>query len=438
MIQCGMCEVEITPPLGNSIPGYFHDRISTGIKDSLKAKALVLEVAGSLVALIALDCIDLPRQVVTGIRDRISRFTTIPPSCVMVSATHTHTGPPIYNSTFFNVNGVYMIWLVEKAADAVILAYAQRREAQIGYGFGHEDKIAFNRRFFMNDGTVRTNPGVGNPLIDRSTGPIDPQVIVIRIDDMYGNPIGVLTNYACHTDVVGGTEYSADYPGELALVLQKVLGDNVVSLFLMGASGNINHYDVIGAVASDYEAPAAHYKKMGRILAGEVLKVREKVQSVDDLQLAARQVMFHVEYRKPTQREIEAARQTILATPQDEIAYNFALELLEAAKSDEPSCVEIEIQAMRLGQLAIVGLPAEIFVEFGLEIKRKSPFPLTLVNQLSNGSTSGYVCTREAYEQGGYEPLITSNNKLTIHAGETFVRHALKLLNDLYIYKREG
>lgn len=241
----------------------------------------------------------------------------------------------------------------------------------------------------------------------------------------------MLTNYSCHTDVVGGTEFSADYPGELSIKLKQELGDGVISLFLMGASGNINHANAVGGTEADYDPSLAHYKKMGRILAWEVLKVREKIKTLVDLQVDVRQTMFSVDYRKPTEEDVEAVRQIQSEALSPAIKANFAKELLKAEKSGDSSFVMVEIQVIRLGELVIVGLPGELFVEFGHELKEKSPFGLTLVNELCNGSANGYICTRIAYKQGGYEPIITSHNRLAVNAGELFVQHTLQLLNDL-------
>ncbi|WP_262679750.1 neutral/alkaline non-lysosomal ceramidase N-terminal domain-containing protein [Paenibacillus sp. J5C2022] len=436
MIRCGMVELDITPPLGNTIPGYFYVRQSTGIRDPLYAKALVMESGGTQVAFVSLDCLTLTRSVVIRIRERIHAETGISPSNVMVSATHTHTGPPVKSNTIFEANHEYLDWMADKAADAAIMAYRTRREAQVGFASGHEEDIAFNRRFRMNDGTVKTNPGIGNPQVHCATGPIDPEVSVMRIDDTAGNPIGVVTNYACHTDVVGGTEYSGDYPGELSAVIKKVLGAEVVSLFMMGASGNINHIDVQGGCSDDNASLSRHYEKMGRILAGEVVKVREKIRtSPDSVKLEIRQSFFPMEYRAPTDSEVSAARTTLRTVSPQDVEHAFAKELLEAAEMKD-GAVEIEIQAVRIGDYAVIGLPAELFVEFGLEIKDKSPFRMTFINELCNGSVDAYLCTREAYRQGGYEPRITSKNRLVEEAGEIMVKQSLELLQRMTVPDR--
>lgn len=427
MLKCGMHEVNITPSLGNWIPGQFEERHSTGVKDDLFAKSLVIETDSDVMAFIALDALDIAREQVMEIRNRVAAYTTIPADNVMVSATHIHTGGPVIPGLAGSVDSNYLQDLVEKAADAAIIAYQSRTGARVGFGRGHEPDIAFNRRFFMKDGSVETNPGIGNPDIDRPTGPIDPDVLVIRIDDIAGNPIGVVTNYACHTDVVGGTEYSADYPGELSRVLKQTLGDHIVSLFMQGSSGNINHIDVSGKLNSRHPN---HYRKMGRILAGEVLKVREKIETSDVLSLGMKQVFFPVSFRHPSDQEIRQAEEVLQSNDDNIVEEAFARQIMKILEDDQTS-TEIEVQVAKLGPLAVVGLPAEIFVEFGLAIKEKSPFTFTIINELCNGSAFGYVCTQEAYRQGGYEPRIKHYSRLAEDAGDRFVEEALGLLNKL-------
>src|SRR5690606_15026234 len=125
-------------------------------------------------------------------------------------------------------------------------------------------------------------------------------------------------------------------------------------------------------------------------------------------------------YRKPTEEQVQDARHILETKAAEDVECNVARELLAAAESDETS-VEVEIQVIRVGEFAVAGLPGELFVEFGREIKEKSPFPLTLINELCNGSATGYICTREAYQQGGYEPKPTSANKLAEDVGDILV-----------------
>lgn len=412
MTQCGVSEVVITPPLGSKIPGTFQERRVEEIKDDLYVKAVVIQSGNQLVAFAVVDALFILAREVRRISDRVYDFTGIPAEQIMISATHTHTGPPIWPGW----DESYLDQFVIKAADAIILAYRRLQPVKIGFGRGYEDTIAFNRRYWMKDGTVQTNPGFQHPQLVSRAGPSDPEVLVMRIDDVTGKPLAVVTNFACHPDTVGGREICADYPGELSRSLKKVLGERVVSLFLQGASGNINH--------NDYTQPRRitvnHYRKMGRILAREVLKVYESIDVIDvddTMDLVVKQSRFPMRYRYPTDEEIRGAKATLQSNDVAELERMFAVRLLEILENPQQEA-EMEIQLFCIGDMAVIGLPGELFAEFGLELKSMGSFPYTMVNTLCNGTNTGYVCTREAYEQGGYEPRLRNLSRNRPGTGE--------------------
>ncbi|WP_127586809.1 neutral/alkaline non-lysosomal ceramidase N-terminal domain-containing protein [Paenibacillus koleovorans] len=434
MLQCGMYETVITPPIGSSIPGYLTERKNTHTIDDLYAKALVLATDSSTLALVVLDALYVRKSESDRIRERVEQFTGIPRQHIMVSATHTHTGGPIRPGFDQSLNASYLDYMVERAADAVIQAYNERRPATMGLGIGYEHEISFNRRYYMADGTVRTNPGFQHPQLDRPTGPIDPEVLVVRLDDENGKPIGVVTNFACHTDTVGGTGICADFPGELSRSLKGALGERVVSLFVLGACGNINHLDFTKPA---FSIQPEHYRKMGRILAAEVLRTREKIEMIaqqqqqqSTLPIAALHSEFELVYRMPDAAAVADAERT-LQSANASVADRFFAEELLYVKNNPIDSVPIEIQVFRLADLVIAGLPGEIFVEFGLSIKQSSPFAYTMINTLCNSSTTGYVCTRDAFVQGGYEPKLRNVHRNPPQAGEWFVEHAVRLIRGL-------
>lgn len=358
------------------------------------------------------------------IRRRVREHTGIAEERIMVSATHTHTGGPVKDGFAGKLDEAYTRFLSLQAADAAILAYRSRREARIGFGRGHEAEIAFNRRFFMKDGSVRTNPGIGNPDIDRPEGPIDPEVLVVRIDDANGRPIGVISNYALHLDTVGGSLNSGDYAGEISRIVKRTLGSDVVSLFLLGACGNINHVDTSGRIPRR----ADHYLFLGQVLAGEILKVHAKINTSQTGRPDVRQTVFPLDYRVPTEEQLEWARGIRRQEAAGKVDAAMANQLFSLAEDGGPTRRDIEIQTIRLGELAIVGVPGELFVEFGLQLKAASPFPFTLINELANGSGNGYICTRAAFAGGGYEPRLTTSSRWPEETGERMVEEALRLL----------
>jgi neutral ceramidase len=268
MIRCGMSETDITPQLGLPIPGYLNARFADGIKDNLYAKAAVFRRDDETAALISIDALDFEAEDVKRIRERVYEFTKIPEQNVMVCLTHTHTGGPVVNCFGTKRDEAYISFLIEKAAEAVASADSKLKPVKLGFGKGKAENIAFNRRYVMKDGSVKTNPGRKNPNVQKPAGPVDPDLTMMIITDTDDRPLGAVVNFACHLDTVGGNEFCADYPGELSRILKAVYGKDFCTLFLNGFSGNINHIDIHAESKPD----PYHYKKMGAVLAGEVIK----------------------------------------------------------------------------------------------------------------------------------------------------------------------
>jgi hypothetical protein len=431
LVKVGLAEVNITPPLGNQIPGYGpKERLSTGVRDELYVKAMAIESADTSLAFIVIDIISLELDSCERIRKRVQEATGIPAGNVMVACTHTHTGAPRPEGEY--ALRYYPI-LEDKAADAAIIAYARREEASVGFGRGYEDTISFNRRFYMKDGTVQTNPGVLNPNIDRPEGPIDPEVLVMRIDNAQGEPIGVVSNYSVHTDCVGGTEYSGDYPAYISRTIKQLYGESVVSLFFQGACGNLNHIDVSGRIDAKL---VPHRVRMGNRLGLEIAKVRDLTKtSADEVLLSTASRFVTVSARALRAHEIEWAHHKLAELDGMTKESMTARQLMEKARAERHLQFQgkplptraYEIQVSAIGDLAIVALPSEMFVEFGLEIKDKSPFAYTIINELSNGSGLGYVCTPQACDHGGYEP---TGALFSEEAGGRFVQAAIDLLHE--------
>lgn len=415
MIKCGLSEMVITPAFGLSIPGYLLDRKATGLKDDLFVKAMVLENDSGIAAIVSLDAIAIDKEDVKEIRRRIFELTGIPKSNVMVCATHTHTGSPVISIFNSRRDDEYVSLLIKKSGDAVACAYKNMQPVKIGFGVGKEESIAFNRRFIMKDGSLRTNPGRGNQMIVRPAGPIDADVAVMRIDKLDGEPLGVITNYACHLDCLGGDEYSADYPGELSRYLKQLYGQHFISIFLTGACGNINHIDVVG---SD-KLHAGHYKRMGRILAGEVIKTREKIDTLESMDISIKHVNIQVSTREPSEQELKDAKAAVEKGDINSNEYIFGKSLLDYLKTRK-EYIDIEVQILCIGDLCITGLPGEIFVEFGFDIKTQSPYKYNMISTLTNGS-NGYVNTKESIVQGTYEAIYNGYTVLDSEAGYQMV-----------------
>lgn len=431
VLDVGVAQVDITPPVGMPLAGYYSTRLATGTHDPLHAKAIALRANGLTVALVACDLTNLPPEVVEQARGMIG----LPEGHVMISATHSHTAPVLRtNSSRASAYGgdlpvvaAYMEQLPKRIASAVQQAIEAARPAVVSWGKGHESSVAFNRRFHMQDGSVGWNPGKLNPGIVRPAGPIDPDLNVVYFATTTGQPLATYVNFALHLDTVGGTEFSADYPFALSQLLAKVKGP-MLTLFTMGTSGNVNHIDVTRKEPQKGHAEAA---RIGTVLAGEVIKTYTRLQpAVGPLRTNTANLLLQlapVTAEEIAQAKDIAAQVSAGRSPKflDTVAAFKTLDVVERAGKPWNA----EVQVIALGQdLAWVALPGEVFVELGQQIKRASPFRHTIVVELAHGPVT-YFPNDAAFPQGNYE-VVTSRGARG--SGERLVEAAIRQLKDLY------
>lgn len=435
--QVGRAAVVITPEPGTPMAGYYSIRLATGTHDDLQAKAIVLANNGRKAAMVACDLVAIAPHVVEEARKLASASTGIPPENIIVSATHSHTGPIITGrgARDANYGGAlpavkrYMESLPKKIAESIIKANSELAPARAAVGIGKEPSVAFNRRFHMKDGSVGWNPGKLNPNILRVAGPVDPDVAVALFETPSGKPLATYVNYALHLDTVGGTEWSADYPYTLARILGAAKGSDMMTMFTIGAAGNINHIDVSHNRPQKGHGEA---ERIGTVLAGEVLKTYTRLTPVDEAPLITRKETIKLDVAPVTPGDIDRAKTIAAKVGTSEsprfIDTVFAFKALDAAARQKQP-YETDIQVIALGkQVAWVSLPGEVFVELGQAIKQASPFPVTIVVELAHGPTT-YIPNRAAFPQGNYEVV---SSRCDIGSGERLVETAVKLLKEAY------
>lgn len=438
-LRVGAAAVVITPPPGTPMAGYYSERGAEGVHDDLYAKALVLEKDGTRAALVSLDLISTTRGIVMEARREIEKRTSIPGANVLISASHTHTGPE------FSSRGPrsaalggqsdlalrYSAELPGKIALAVQQAEKTLVAARLGLGRGKEEGIAFNRRFHMQDGRVGWNPGILNPNILKAAGPIDPEVAVAHFTTTDKKPLATCVNYAVHLDNVGGSKISADMPAVVAKLLGELHGPKAVTVYFTGCCGDVNHINVAwGAPQKGHEQAA----RMGIMLTAEVLRTFPLLKTSEPGTLQCKSAIVPLPLPKISAEEIEKARSV---AEQFRAAKGKGIPFLDSvnafkvldveARQGKPH--EVEVQVIALGRdIAWVSLPGEIFVELGLAIKQDSPFKHTQIGELANGSI-GYIPTRRAYTQGNYEVI---SARCAEGSGELLVDAAVRLLKELY------
>jgi hypothetical protein len=247
-----------------------------------------------------------------------------------------------------------------------------------------------------------------------------------------GRTIGALANYALH--YVGTPDaqcaISADYFGAFSTLLQRLRGEEFVAALSNGASGDINNIDVLGG-ARPKNDHYQHLERVAALIAAQALWAWNGATFSGDLPLHA--AMAEVTLRRrpaPAEADVARAREIDARVAAGESVLmgdrSFARRVLR--RSGETGDIPTWVQALRIGDLALVSAPGELFVELGLEIKRRSPFGQTIVLELANDGI-GYIPTRRAFDEGAYEPEASA---LCPGEGERIVETAVRLLEALH------
>jgi len=432
-LKLGKAVVDITPSPGTPMltpQSRPFVKLAEPAHDPLCVRAIVIELAGVKVAIAACDLTSIPNAMFDEARQRIVAATGIPADAIMISATHTHTAPQIRARFLGKVDDAarkkcldYIDALPGRIADAVIAADAALQPCRVSAGIGREETISFNRRFVMKNGSVMTNPGKDDPAlheqIARPAGPTDPEVGVVYFDSPDRHALATLVNFSLHLDTDGGAAPTADFAGTLHQRLAAARGPEMLSLFAIGAAGNINHYNLLDPQHPTRVKGHEESARIGNKLADAVLETYPRLQPLDATSLRfGRQTVV-----------IELPREKGLAlAAQHKNAPLFFDGEVDVHNETGRQWFEAEVQVIALGsELAWVGLPGEMFVEFGLALKLASPYRYTMIHELANRSI-GYVPNLRAYPEGAYETLAT---RCAPGSGEDLVAAATQLLVSL-------
>lgn len=443
-LRAGAGRAVITPELGSHIAGYFEDRLAQDVHDDLHANALVLESGDTSLAIVVCDLIDLVLDDTERAKALAQERTGIPAENIFLACTHTHFGP----TTSHGVNVVegidYMDWIPGRIADSVKIAQNRLRPAQLAHASGHCAEEGHNRRYVMKDGTIVTNPGTLNPEVVKAAGPNDPEVGLLVALDENRDPIAVLANYALH--YVGGqygavgsltdgqshvdTSITADYFGAFGRALPRMAGVDFAAIMMNGCAGDINNIDVFRP-APEYPDPWYQINRVADVLAAAAFKAWRGIRLSEfqrDVKLGAATEVFTFRRREFSAEQVEAAKKRLKGGSPKNLGDREWLEANTTIRlSERPLEQKSCIQAMRIGDLGLVGLPGEIFVDIGLEIKQRSPFKRTLIGALAN-DWLGYIPTPKAFEEGSYEVYTTAAAPATAPA---MIDSALRLLGQL-------
>lgn len=397
-MRVGTAKTVITPPPGTGLAGFAaREGGARGVHDDLYARALVLEDGDQRLALILCDLCKLDAQFVARLRRRVEEAAGIPPASVMVAATHTHGAPATVALCCAPPSPGWLQTLEQRAAGAAAEACGTLAPAAAAVGRGREASVGRNRR--------------------RPDGPVDPTVTVVRFDRTGESP-ALLVHYACHPTVLGPDNVlvSRDYVGYTVDAVERVGGG--WGAFANGACGDINVGHSAARTALGLPTPGRTFDRaeaLGLRLAVEAIRAARSVRPVTG-RLASRRRAVTVPVRslpEPEARSEAAAQRRHVealaaagadgdAMAEARLELFYAEAALQRAEQRPGPSEAAEVQAIAVGDLALVGLPGEFFAASGLRLRERSPFPITVVIGYANGCL-GYVPPASAFEEGGYE-----------------------------------
>jgi len=397
---------------GGILPGK-----ANGQEGELRASALVVEATqGGKVALIACDVLMIARDVLDRAARRIETETGIPFDHILINATHTHHAPTTVTIHGYKRDEAFTRQVEDKIVSAAAAAAKRLTPATLLFRLGEESSVGKNSRLLLGDGTIFW---VG-PRDDavRPTGPFDPELPVIAFLRSDGKHEAILFNHSTHT--IGTPTPGVRSPAFYGLAAQELEHDlDGTVLFFEGASGSTHNLDVapkeaifrIKAAVSDALSKAK--PRMIDRVASEKSEITVRVRHFDEAADDAAVVAYctkRIAKPEPT-IEVFRAMRKVLAPQQGKERKTW-------------------VQAVLIGDVALVGVPGEFFTYLGEEIKRQSPFRYTYVFELANDYI-GYIPDARSFESGGYQVWTGLHSFLEKGTGEAIVAEAVRLLNQL-------
>ncbi len=445
--QAGAAASNITPKIGGSIMGYFNERHSTHVHDELHARCLVLDDGQTRIAIVVCDNCMIPRDILDEAKRRIEKQCGIPADHILISSTHTHSSPTCTGLYLSEVDKEYIPFVTARIVDGVKRAVNNLVPAKIAWGAATIPDQVFNRRWKMKPGSipanpfgrtnelVKMNPPVASPDLIEPAGPTDPELSIVAVQSLNNRPIALLANYSLHyVGTSNDKDVTADYFGAFCERIANLLGAEhqdppFVALLSNGTSGDINNIDFRHKRA--LEGPYDRMRFVADVVAREALRAYGELKFQDWVPLKMQQQEIKLGVRKPTSEEVAHA-QTILDKAKGRelrgLPEVYARETMFI--KDYPDEVPVILQTIRIGNLGVAAMPAEVFAEIGLEIKKRSPLKPTFTIELANGC-SGYLPTPAQHKLGGYETWRARSSYLEENAAPKMVETLMDMFEHL-------
>jgi len=436
-IQAGVAEIALQPELGLATED--GASTATGYLTSLHVKALVLANGLEELAIVTLDAMGIDRGDALRAAVLASERSGIPAAHILIICSHTHVAPSMM-TTLHTYRGTFnprwddaarareRAWveqLVVTLAEAVAAARNDLHEASIGVVTGDLPWLVFNRRRQTRDHGVWTHwMGIPPGQAYAAEGPIDPEFQLFVVRGAQYQPLCLLWNLTGHNSFNFAGDYSADLAYTVQQAVDEGIGRHVPCLYAPGCSGDTNYFDYQGKGLQDH----AGMRKATAGVADAILALYREACTLPWVALGARKAEVFLAQRDVSRYWWEA---DIAAKMPGWLDYGAREVQRFRAEATHKATYQTDVLAMRLGDIGVAALPGEVFVQFGLMVKERSPFPRTLVVGYAN-DYAGYVATREAFVGGSYEAWPVLNARVGREGGYLLVDKAVELLEELY------
>jgi neutral ceramidase len=406
-LSAGAARIDLVPPVPSTMGGYFdRTEVFTGVGTPLYARAVVVSNGETTLGVVVLDLCYVSRELTEQARALIEEQTGMPGENVIVSATHTHSAPSGFMGARFlgrEEQPELSAFLLKQTVEAVVTAHGKLEPATVGFAYGDLPGMTRNRQ--------------------QENDLVDPQVGVLKLQKKDSRDyIATLANYTGHPVILGGSNLlvSSEFPGQACATVEETLGG--VAIFTQGACGDITVHRS--------GPPFDEVKRVGRVIGGEIIKVAEQIQAIEDNSLFSEFRLVKVEPRDvPTVEQAQAdidARKAEYEAAQDDGTPEYLLKNMKREVNAAGTTMAVakgvaandslldyststSTQVIQIGPMIAVAIPGEMFVEYQLEIKQriqqdtgKSSIVIGYANDYI-----GYIITPRAQKTGGYEKAIS-------------------------------
>jgi hypothetical protein len=434
ILKIGAASTVITPELNSWVQGAGVPKKATKVRDDLEANGLYISKGRFQMLLVSCDLVGMEAGLNVRLREAMGVATGIMPRDILISSTHTHGGPSLVKTNYLMpLDTAYMESLVPRMVSLAKEAVKNAVPGKIGWAEG-EAQIGYNRRLTWADGTHSMHGDASRTDFAGLEGPDDPQHLAMFAADLKGNLLSILYHNTTHPTIFyADGVFSSDFPGEVRKTFREQFRDNLPVLFLNGAQGDISMENMLDKKAESDEEKMA---RITELVVRETMRLYESITYETNPKLAHEYHDLKVKVRLPDTGTLVKSQAILKRIDEGEpirgmeMIMAFGSVHLQETFGENPFDI-LPVHALRIGGLAMVTQPCELFSQFGLDIKRRSPGESTIVVGMTDGY-NGYCPTIYGLLGGGYSGSPISWTRLEPEAGYKIVDTAAILLNKIW------